>query len=115
MQPFKYRSRLNSGLFRNCISFLQSTSTEDELGQKEVVWAQYKSAWAMIKTVKGSEYVAAASDQAEVTYRFIIHYIPGISRNMRIDFNGRIFDIIEPPINDDEMDETLTILARERL
>ncbi|MCS0789521.1 phage head closure protein [Cytobacillus firmus] len=115
MQAFKYRSRLNSGLFRNRISFLQSTSTEDELGQKETVWAQYKSAWAMIKTVKGSEYVAASSDQAEVTYRFVIHYTPGISRNMRIDFNGRIFDIIEPPINDDELDETLTILARERL
>ncbi|USK46345.1 phage head closure protein [Cytobacillus oceanisediminis] len=115
MQQFKYRSRLNSGLFRNRITFLQSTSTEDELGQKEIVWAHYTNAWAMIKTVKGSEYVAAASDQAELTYRFIIHYIPGISKNMRIDFNGRIFDIIEPPINDDELDETVTILARENL
>lgn len=115
MQPFKYRNRINSGLFRNRIQFLQSTTVEDELGQKETSWDQYKSVWAMIKTVRGSEYVAAAADQAELTYRFVVPFTPGISKDMRIDYNGRIFDIIEPPINDDELNETLTILAREQL
>lgn len=27
--------------------------------------------------------------------------------------NNRIFDIIEPPMNDDEMYQTLTIIAKE--
>jgi SPP1 family predicted phage head-tail adaptor len=115
MQPFKYNPNFNSGSFRHKIIFLAPQSVEDELGQSEINWVKYKSVWAMIRTVKGSEYIGASTEQGELIYRFVTHFTPGITRDMRIDFNGRIFDIIEPPINDDEMNKTLTILAKERV
>ncbi|MEK5390209.1 phage head closure protein [Margalitia sp. FSL K6-0131] len=115
MQPFKYNPNFNSGSFRHRITFLKPETIEDELGQKETEWVEYKKAWAMIKTVKGSEYISSGSEQATIISRFIIHYTEGITVIMRIDFNGRIFDIIEPPINDDEANKTLTILAKERV
>ncbi|MES1054574.1 head-tail adaptor protein, partial [Bacillus thuringiensis] len=34
---------------------------------------------------------------------------------MRINMKGRIFGIIEPPMNDDEMYQTLTIIAKEHV
>ncbi|MEM5633393.1 hypothetical protein AAHB55_08195 [Bacillus cereus] len=34
---------------------------------------------------------------------------------MKIKFKGRIFDITHPPINDGESNETLTIIAQERV
>lgn len=69
----------------------------------------------MIKTVKGSEYIEASASQATRVYRFVIPYTSGITEEMRINMKGRIFDIIEPPMNDDEMYQTLTIIAKEHV
>lgn len=113
MQPFKYNPNFNSGQFRHRITFQQSIESEDELGQKSREWEDVTSAWAMIKTLKGREYFQAAATQSETTSRFIIHYREGINGSMRIKYDDRIFDIIEPPINDDEMNKTLTIIAKE--
>lgn len=115
MQPFKYNPNYNSGQFRNRITFFKPVTIEDELGQKETTWVKHKKAWAMIKTVKGSEYISAGAEQVTITNRFIIHHTEGITADMRISFQGRTFDIVEPPINDDELNKTLTILAKERL
>jgi SPP1 family predicted phage head-tail adaptor len=115
MQPYKYNPNFNSGSFRHRITFLKPETFEDEIGQEETEWVEFKKAWAMIKTVKGSEYVAAGAERATITYRFIIRYTKGITSDMRISYQGRIFDIIEPPINDDELNKTLTILAKERV
>lgn len=114
MKPFKYNPNYNSGLFRHRITFLQPEASEDQLGQKETDWIEFKKVWAMIKTLKGSEYIKAGAERDSITYRFIIHYISGVNSDMQILYNGRTFDIIEPPINDDEMDKTLTIIAKER-
>lgn len=115
MQPFKYNPYYNSGSFRHRITFLKLESLKDELGQEiGKDWIEYKKAWAMIKTLKGSEYVNAGSERATITSRFVIHYTEGITAEMRIKYNNRIFDIIEPPINDDEADKTLTILVKEK-
>lgn len=114
MQPFKYNPNYNSGQFRHRITFQEFVSVKDELGQEsDGEWQDVASAWAMIKTLKGREYFHAASTQTETTSRFIIHYQTGIDSSMRIVYNERVFNIVEPPINDDEMNKTLTIIASE--
>jgi SPP1 family predicted phage head-tail adaptor len=115
MQPFKYNPNYNTGQFRHRITFLEDVTVTDGIGQEITEWVEFKKAWAMIKTVKGSEYVAAGAERATITYRFIIRYTTGITSDMRISYQGRTFDIIEPPINDDELNKTLTILAKERV
>lgn len=114
MQPFKYNPNFNSGQFRHRITFQKFSSVKDDLGQEsDGDWQDVASAWAMIKTLKGREYFQAAATKTETSSRFIIHYRDGIDSSMRIVYNGRTFDIIEPPINDDEMNKTLTIIANE--
>lgn len=115
MKPYKYNPNKHSGMFRNRIDIIHTVITEDEIGNQIESEETLKSAWAMIKTLKGAEYYKAAAVQAERVYRFIIHYTPGITNDMKVQFDGRIFDIIEPPINDDEMSRTLTILTKERI
>lgn len=115
MQPYKYNPNFNSGTFRHRITFLKPKTFVDEIGQETTEWVEFKKAWAMIKTVKGSEYIAAGAERATIIYRFIIPYTTGITSDMRISYKGRTFDIIEPPINDDELNKTLTILAKERV
>ncbi|MFF2242193.1 phage head closure protein [Bacillus thuringiensis] len=114
MRPFQYKKPLNTGDFRNRIRIEQPVVIKDELNQViETSWLEFKKAWAMIKTVKGSEYIEASASQATRVYRFVIPYTSGITEEMRINMKGRIFDIIEPPMNDDEMNQTLTIIAKE--
>ncbi|PGA87909.1 phage head closure protein, partial [Bacillus toyonensis] len=104
MRPFQYKKPLNSGDFRNRISIEQPVVIKDELNQViETDWQEVKKAWSMIKTVKGSEYMEASASQATRVYRFVIPYTSGITAEMRIKMKDRIFDIIEPPMNDDEM------------
>ncbi|MBK5471437.1 phage head closure protein [Bacillus sp. TH19] len=114
MRPFQYKKPLNTGDFRNRISIEQPVVIKDELNQViEISWQELKKAWAMIKTVKGSEYIEASASQATRIYRFVIPYTSDVTEEMRIKMNDRIFDIIEPPMNDDEMYQTLTIIAKE--
>ncbi|PHD42962.1 head-tail adaptor protein [Bacillus toyonensis] len=114
MRPFHYKKPLNSGDFRNRISIEQPVVIKDELNQViETSWQEVKKAWSMIKTVKGSEYIEASASQATRVYRFVMPYTSGITELMRIKMKDRIFDIIEPPMNDDEMYQTLTIIAKE--
>lgn len=114
MQPFKYNPNYNTGQFRHRIAFLEPVTVTDEIGQEETEWKEFKKAWAMIKTVSGREYLAAASVQAERTYRFIIRYTKGINEKMKIEYDGRLFDI-KSVLNDDEERKTLTIIATERV
>ncbi|QWI44690.1 phage head closure protein [Bacillus mycoides] len=116
MRPFQYKKPLNTGDFRNRINFEQPVVIKDELNQViETSWQELKKAWSMIKTVKGSEYIEASASQATRVYRFVIPYTSGITEEMRINMKGRIFDIIEPPMNDDEIYQTLTIIAKEHV
>jgi SPP1 family predicted phage head-tail adaptor len=76
-------------------------------------WSDLKTVWAMVKTLKGREYYQAAAIQAENTTRFVIRYTTGIDNTMRIKYGTRIFEIVAPPINDDERNMTLTIITKE--
>lgn len=114
MQPFKYNPNNHSGLYRHRITFQRLATVKDQLGQEtEGEWENVTNAWAMIKTLQGREYFAASQAQSERTSRFIIPYQRGIDGDMRIKYGNRTFDIVQPPINDDEMNKTLTIIVSE--
>ncbi|MBJ8085258.1 phage head closure protein [Bacillus cereus] len=116
MRPFQYKKPLNTGDCRNRIIIEEPVVIKDELNQViETSWQEVKRAWAMIKTVKGSEYIEASASQSTRIYRFVIPYTTGITELMRINMKNRIFDIIEPPMNDDEIYQTLTIIAKEHV
>src|SRR5690625_4390831 len=115
MNQNKYNPNYHRGLFRHRIQIIEMVDTEDEIGNQIEEEREVTKAWAMIKTLKGSEYLRAGAVRGEKIYRFIIHYTSGITNKMIIKYKGRTFDIIEPPINDDEMDRTLTIITKERV
>lgn len=112
MQPFKYNPNYNTGQFRHRITFQEFTETTNENGFPVEDWQDKHYLWAMIKTLQGREYHQAAATQNENTVRFVVRYTSGITPDMRILYKGRVFDIVSV-INDDEMNKTLTIIAKE--
>jgi SPP1 family predicted phage head-tail adaptor len=104
---------MNPGKLRHRITFQSLIELEDELGQQiGEEWVDVKSVWSMVKTLQGREYFAAAATQAEKTVRFVIRYTTGVDETMRILYKGKPYEIIAPPINDDEVNKTITIIAR---
>jgi SPP1 family predicted phage head-tail adaptor len=107
---------MNPGLFRHRITFQQyNESATNENGfslEESQRWQDVKTVWAMVKTLQGREYYQAAATQNENTVRFVVRYTAGITPDMRILYKDRVFDIVSV-INDDEMNKTLTIIAKE--
>lgn len=116
MQPFKYNPNNHTGKFNKRITFQEIVegSGVDEDGFPIDGWQDVKSVWAMIKTLKGSEYYEASSTQNETISRFVIRFTTGLHPDMRINFKGRTFEI-ESIINDDEADKTLTLMVKESI
>lgn len=117
MQPFKYNPNNNSGSYRHRITFQQFKETTDPETDRVVTdWVDVKTVWCAIKTIKGNEYLSAATQREHVerTYRFIIRYTPGINDSIqtRLVYKGRIFNI-ESILNDGESMKTLTIIGTE--
>lgn len=102
---------MNPAQFRHRINVQRPIEAKDELGQIETTWEDVKMIWAMIKTVQGREYVAASATQNENSVRFVVRYTKGIDSTMRIVYKDRVYEI-ENVINDDEMNKTLTIIAK---
>jgi SPP1 family predicted phage head-tail adaptor len=113
VQQFKYNPNFNSGSFRNKITIQEYVSGSDPDGFPLEEWQDVKTVWAMIKTIQGREFYQAAAVQAENTTRFVTRYTTGINNKMRIKYGERIFDIVAPPINDNEKNITLTIITNE--
>ncbi|MGE7216589.1 phage head closure protein [Priestia koreensis] len=103
---------MNAGHFNKRIDFLMKNDegAVNENGFPTEDFGVIKSVWAMIKTVSTREYYQAMSEQNEVTTRFIIRYISGLNEDMQIRYKNQIFNI-NSIINDNEKNETLTIMA----
>lgn len=110
---------MNPGMFNKKITFQKyNPDAKNENGfplPEDQRYTDFKTVYAAIKTIKGSEYQQANATQNEVTSRFIIRYPSGkdIDSDMRIKFKGNRFYGIESIINDNEADVTLTIVAKE--
>jgi SPP1 family predicted phage head-tail adaptor len=118
MQPFKYKPpSLDSGKFRHRITFQEFAEGYDSDGFPVEGWNDIKTVWCAIKTPLGvsfqREIYEGNTIHGEITYRFIIRYTEGIHSDMRINYNGRTFEIIAPPVNDEELNKTLTIVGKE--
>ena len=88
---------------------------QDSFGQLTEVWTPYHPCRASIEPLQGKEYFEAQKINSEQQVRFRIRYKAGITSEMRINFNGRIFNIAAPPIDPKERHRELQIMAVEKL
>ena len=69
--------------------------------------------WANVSPTTGREYDEAQKLRAETTYTVTTRYFDNITSNMKIMFNGRIFDIVSI-LNIGQRNTELRIVASER-
>jgi len=95
-------------------------ATDNPYGERprkdDANWENVMTTRAGIFPISGRDIFEAMRTDSEITHKIFVRYDPTIKidSSMRILFDGRIFDIISPPINFQEKNIELSILCKER-
>lgn len=99
---------------RHRIKFLEITIDLDEMMQEIEVETMHIELWCAIFTLKGEDIQSAGTEYQKNSFRFVTRYVPSITSKMIIEFQGQRYSIDEM-VNDNMRNETLTIIARNKL
>lgn len=98
---------MDQGKLNKRITFqLQDLDLEDE------DWKDIATTWASINPISGKEYYSAETINSDLTHKIRLRYRRGITPDMRVLYNGRIFYIISV-INEYEKNTMLQLMCRE--
>ena len=104
----------NAGDFKHKIQIVTGSYVKGSNGAK--TWTQSSvviEPYAMVKTTKGFTLIANNTDFEKATTNFTIRFpITPINRDMRINFNGKVYEILYLN-NVDEANTLLEIQAKE--
>lgn len=106
------RYRINPGELRHKITIQKLNNSQNEYGEVSELWEDILNVRAGIYPISGKEFFAAETVNSEITHKVKIRYIEGITPNMRIKFNNRIFSI-ESVINFQERNIEIQLLCKE--
>ncbi|WP_407310932.1 phage head closure protein [Desulfosporosinus sp. SB140] len=99
---------------RNKINILTWGDGENEAGDTILVPSIYKTVYASIKPIRGKDSFEAKKYQAQLTHKITIRYLSGLTPDMQIQYQDRIF-LIDDIINIMERNVFLEIMALERV
>lgn len=85
---------------------------QDSVGGQSLSWSRVIETWASIEPLSGRQLFAAQAVQNETTHRVVLRYIAGIAPPMRVNFGGRLFDILAVR-NVEERNRSLELDCRE--
>lgn len=103
---------MDIGRLNRRINILKYDVTRDEYGGEEREWVVYKTIWAYIKPISGTEQFRSQQPEAQNTTTIIIRYRTDINVLHRIGYKDKTYEIIG--ISDNDTDhKTLTINCKE--
>jgi len=62
-------------------------------GGQTITWVTFVTAWIDIQPLSGRELIGAQAEHAEISGKIFMHYIPGLSTDMRITYEGKHYNI----------------------
>ena len=105
---------MESGKLRHVIDIQEKSNVPDGAGGITESWTDlYTGVRASINTKVSSESTDLSQTESIATHEIKFRYCPDINSTMRINFNGRIFNIISV-INKQERNRQIIILAKEK-
>lgn len=92
---------MKPGTLRHRITIQSQAEVQDANGDMTLTWSDFAaSVPASWLAGPGREYMAAESIRAEVTGRFELRYLPGVTAAMRVLWGGNTYNIKGPPAVD---------------
>jgi len=111
---------MRAGELRHRVAIQEQTDTTDGMGGFTTAWAAVagmSSLPAAIWPLKSKERLENLKLESEVTHRIRIRYVSGVTSKMRVYWaeKSRTFNIIGTPINPDERNIMLEMMATEEV
>lgn len=97
---------------RHRVTLQQPSETPDGAGGVTRTWQDVATLWAEIEALSANESVEAARLVSGITHRITLRYRSGVTAQMRVSFDGRVFNI-RSVTNLLERDIILEVLAEE--
>ena len=85
--------RIEAGTLDRRITIQQATEERDADGQIVQTWTDWARPWAHVSPIGWRELLQAEAVEADRTTQFTIHWRPGVTRAMRIVFDGEPYAI----------------------
>jgi SPP1 family predicted phage head-tail adaptor len=87
------RYRINPGKYRQPITIQKRQFTQDSYGGTTEDWIDVYHIRAGIFPLSGSEFFKADQINAQITHRIQMRFLSGVTPDMRILYNNRVFQI----------------------
>ena len=110
-------AKLMSGLASRLgkrITIQEEALTTGDAGGQMVIWSDFVKIWAEIKPLNGRERLQSEQLNSSITHTVTIRHIDGVNADMRIIYQGRVFNVIAV-INPFESNIVLEILCEENV
>lgn len=69
--------------------------TRDGYGAEMIAWVDVATVWMQVEPVSGREYIAMRQAQSDVTHRFRMRHMTGITTANRLLWRGQAFAVTE--------------------
>src|SRR5690606_24006417 len=100
-----------AGQLRHRITIQAATETNTS-GSLSISWSDLATVWAAVEPLSGREYFAVQQSQNVVSTRIRIRHRADVTPQMRVSWDGRIFEI-ESIINDPTNAREVQLMCRE--
>lgn len=106
---------MRAGTLRHRITIQQPSASQDTYGEEIITWSTWATVWAAVEPMRADERYTANDAQllAEADTRIRIRYRPGVTHQMRVSFESRLFDI-QGVINLETRDREIHLLCKEK-
>lgn len=109
-----YATPLRSGSLNREIEVQVRSTAKDASGQQLDSWSTFCKTRAAIEQMSGSETVAAGAQLGETMHQLTVRYRPGFRANMRVVYQGRVFNVLSV-LDDFTVHRKTTMLCQEGL
>lgn len=84
---------MNIGKLNKRVTIMRYEEVTDALGQSKKELKPYKTVWATFAPTRGREYMELQKIKEELTYKMYCRYIPGITSDLFIVYQKKIYEI----------------------
>lgn len=104
---------MEAGKLNKRITIQKMVPKSSASGQQGGEWEDVYTVWAQVKCTSPRTINDEGVVQHEATYKFFIRKRKGITAQMRVKWDGRIFNLVGPPVDWADERTGLTLITKE--
>lgn len=85
---------ISAGRMRDRITIQRKDAARDAYGAEVITWTSVATVWAEAQPITGREYITLRAAQADVSVRFRLRYLSGITPAMRVVWDDAPYEIV---------------------